>query len=248
MNRLRRMAAMILTAGAIGCAGEGKVGEFRKQSFTFGSEDRKYCVYTPEGYDPQKRYPTVLFLHGLFEGGNSGTGATKVGIGPAIRDKPERFKNAIVVFAQTSGSWRDDDQLPLAIATLDDAQKNFAIDRSRVTLTGLSTGGAAVWKLGGRYPGRFAALMPLCAFSSEDDVPALTRYPIWAFHNRFDPFVGVWNTSGMCEKINTKGGHARHTVYGAFGHDCWDRAYGDKDVVAWMLGQAKVEGPAFQAR
>ncbi|MDB5328829.1 MAG: esterase [Phycisphaerales bacterium] len=236
----------VLMSGLVGCSSGGKAN-FKQESFSFAGDTRKYAIYTPPNYDPQKKYPAVLFLHGLFESGNDGMGATKVGIGPAIKENPERF-NCIVVFAQTSDSWRDDDQLPLAMATLDDATRNFGIDPNRVTVTGLSTGGAAVWKLGARYPGRFAALMPLCAFSSEDDIPNLTRYPIWAIHNRFDPFVGVWNTSGMCEKINTAGGHAKHTVYGGFGHDCWDRAYADKDVVAWMQGQAKLEGPRFQAK
>lgn len=236
----------VLMLGVVGCSSGGNV-KFRQQAFDFNGDSRKYAVYTPPDYDSTKKYPAVLFLHGLFESGSDGMGATKVGIGPAIKDHPERFK-CVVIFAQTSSSWRDDDQLPMAVAILEDAERTFSIDRNRVTLTGLSTGGAAVWKLGARYPGRFAALMPLCAFSSDDDVPNLTRYPIWAFHNRFDPFVGVWNTSGMCGKINTAGGHAKQTVYGGFGHNCWDTAYSDKDVIAWMQGQAKMEGAKFTAK
>ncbi|HEX8324395.1 MAG TPA: alpha/beta hydrolase-fold protein [Tepidisphaeraceae bacterium] len=237
----------VFLGSVVGCSSSSKKVSFKSESFKYGDKTRKYAVYTPAKYDASKRYPTVLFLHGLFESGNDGRGSTKVGIGPAIKEHPDRF-NCIVIFAQTSSSWRDDDQLPLAIATLDDVSKRYSVDRSRVTVTGLSTGGAAVWKLGARYPGRFAALMPLCAFSSEEDVPNLTRYPIWAFHNRFDPFVGVWNTSGMASKVNSAGGHAKHTVYNGFGHNCWDEAYGDKDVVAWMQGQAKLDGPRFEQK
>ncbi|MGC4033372.1 MAG: alpha/beta hydrolase-fold protein [Tepidisphaeraceae bacterium] len=159
----------------VGCASDGHA-DIQKQSFNFNGEKRNYCVYTPPGYDPQQKYPAILFLHGLFEGGNDGTGATKVGLGPAVRENPERF-NCVIVFAQTSDSWRDDDQLPLAIATLDDAEKNFGIDRNRVALTGLSTGGAAVWKLGGRYPGRFSSLMPLCAVQQRRRHPQAHHVP-----------------------------------------------------------------------
>ena len=144
------LALLIILAGCVGCASDKPV-TIKTQTFDYNGSERHYCVYTPAGYDPARRYPTVLFLHGLFESGNNGTGATKVGIGPAIRAKPDRF-NCIVIFAQTSSSWRDDDQLPMAIATLDDASSKFAVDRGRVTATGLSTGGAAVWKLGARYP------------------------------------------------------------------------------------------------
>lgn len=236
----------VLLGGVVGCSSNSNVN-FKEQTFSYGSEQRGYVVYTPPNYDPARKYPTIFFMHGLFESGNDGWAATHVGIGPAIKDHPERF-NCLVVFAQTSSSWKNDDQLPLAIAILDDAERHYAVDPGRVTATGLSTGGACVWKLGARYPGRFAALAPLCAFSSDDDVPNLTRYPIWAFHNRFDPFVGVWNTTGMCEKINTAGGHAKYEVYGAFGHDCWDKAYDNKDFVAWMQGQGKLEAAQFGAR
>ena len=233
---------MLLEAG---CASDK--AEIRKASFDYGRETRGYAVYTPPDYTPAKRYPTVLFLHGLFESGDDGKACTKVGLGPAVKQHPERF-NCIVVFAQTSKSWNDDDQLPLAMATLDDAQRHFSIDPARVVVTGLSTGGGGTWKLGAQYPGRFAALLPLCAYSDQADVPRLTSYPIWAIHNRFDPFVGVWNTNSMCEKINAAGGHAKATVYGNFGHNCWDRAYGDDDVIAWMQNQVIGGGAKFTQR
>lgn len=229
------LVAFCLFTG-LGCA--TGPGDLDKQSFIYSGESRNYAVYKPPGYDPNRAYPTILFLHGLFEGGNDGKAMTKVGIGPAIYKHPDWFK-CVVVFAQTSGSWRDPDEQPLAMATLQDAEKRFAIDPNRVVLTGLSTGGEAVWKLGAKYPDKFAALAPLCAYSDYDDVPKLLHTPIWAFHNSIDPFVSSGSTDKMVKKINDAGGDARKTIYTTFGHNCWDATYNTQKVVDWLQNQHK---------
>ena len=228
----------LLTAG--GCSGDSdkSFGGFKQESFSYGGETRNYSVYAPSNYDPKKSYATVLFMHGLFEKGNDGKEPTKVGIGPAIRKHPDRY-NCIVVFAQTSKNWQADGQVALAVATLDDAAKRYNVDNRRVIATGLSNGGAGVWLAGAAYPGRFAALMPLCAFAEYDTVDKLTRLPIWAFHNSLDYIVGAGGTKKMVEKINKAGGNAQVTIYSGFGHNCWDDTYNDEKVVKWMLSQRK---------
>jgi len=39
----------------------------------------------------------------------------------------------------------------------------------------------------------------------------------------------------MIDSINKKGGSAKYTQYGAMGHNCWDRAYGEGEIFQWML-------------
>ena len=239
---------MLLYAVGIGCEDESakSASLFQKQTFVYDGQNRKYAVYTPPGYDSRKQYPTIVFLHGLFEGGNNGTSMTKVGIGPAAKNGD--LYHCLIVFPQTSASWLDDDQLPLAMATLDDAEKHYGIDANRIVLTGVSYGGAAVWKLAAQYPGRFAALAPLCANSDEDDIAKLTKYPVWAFHNHYDPIVGVWNTNDMAKAINDAGGHVRKTIYGNFGHDCWDETYSDAKVAQWLQSQSRLVEPQFATK
>jgi len=48
----------------------------------------------------------------------------------------------------------------LAIKTLEAATKEFHGDRKRTYLTGLSMGGYGTWHPAGKYPGRFAAIVP----------------------------------------------------------------------------------------
>lgn len=245
---IRLLGLLVVVMGVVGCAGNGRFAQdgpgapkITTETFVYEGKARPYAVYTPANYDPRKKYPTILFLHGLFEGGSNGSAMTSVGIGPALRKRPERF-NCIVVMPQAAGSWKNLDEQPAAIAALDEAMKHYAIDPARVTLTGLSTGGVAVWNLGARYPHRFAALAPLCAYSAYDDVPKLTRHPIWAISNSTDPFVPASNTHEMAKRINDAGGNVRKTIYNAFGHNCWDAAYANEQFVAWLQSPASTVG------
>jgi predicted peptidase len=217
-----------------GCAtgGQGH-SKFQTESFVFNGEPHPYAVYTPVNYDSQKPYPAILFLHGLFEGGSDGVSMTRVGIGPAIQKNPERW-NCIVIMPQTPSNWQKPESVELASAVLEDAQKKYSIDRRRVVVTGLSNGGAGVWLLGAKYPGRFAGLAPLCAFAEYEAVPNLIQVPVWAFHNSSDWVVSSNDSKKMVEKINQAGGNATLTLYGGFGHDCWTQVYSDPDVVQWL--------------
>ena len=233
-------ASMLL----VGCSGSGgKVGTFNERSLVYDGQTRLYRVYTPVGYNPKTKYPTVVFLHGLFEGGSDGESQTKVGIGKAIRNDPERFP-CIVIFPQTSGDWKQAKSWPLAMATVDDAIKNYSVDQDRMVLTGLSNGGFGTWRLGAMYSNRWAAIMPMCAHEDKESVSKLTRLPIWAHHNKADTIVSCTGTRNMVANINSAGGSAKGSYYGGFpiatfGHNCWDEAYGNKEVVTWMLSQRR---------
>lgn len=218
----------------VGCSGSSVSNiNFDKQKVVFNGEEQPYAVYKPQNYDPKKSYPTIIFLHGLFEKGSNGTSQTKVGIGPAIAKNPERF-NCIVVLPQTPSNWQEPESVELAGLVLDDAQKKYNIDPRKIVITGLSNGGAGAWLLGAKYPGRFAGLAPLCAFAEYDTTPKLTTVPIWAFHNSADFVVGASGTKEMVERINKAGGRAQVTIYSGFGHNCWDEAYSDPKVIAWL--------------
>ena len=54
------------------------------------------------------------------------------------------------------------DQMKVVLQILDDVQKNYPVDKSRIYLTGLSMGGYGSWDLAMRQPARFAAVVPIC--------------------------------------------------------------------------------------
>ena len=200
-----------------------------------------YSVFVPRNYNPRGHYPVILFLHGLFESGDDGRKCVTVGLGPAVARRAATFP-FIVVFPQSTGDWRSESAVQLAMGTLNQVLRDYpAADRGRVFLTGISTGGDATWAIGARYPARFAALIPISSGPSLTDAVKLTGLPIRAFHNQVDPFRSAGIVREMCQRINQAGGNATYTEYPEFGHDSWTQAYGDEGLFDWMMRSALID-------
>ncbi|HVT89041.1 MAG TPA: alpha/beta hydrolase-fold protein [Tepidisphaeraceae bacterium] len=198
--------------------------------------DHKYSVFLPRDYSASKRYPTIVFLHGIGESGSDGIGCTTVGIGPAIARRNGEFP-FIVIFPQTGFDWCTENSEHIMLDALRDAEKNYAIDPARISLSGMSSGGKGTWVLGARHPEIFSALVPMGGFSATDEVPRLTRIPTWVLHNDGDFVVGVGNSREMYQQIKAAGGNIRYTEYNAGGHNCWDQAYDEGELFTWLQAQ-----------
>lgn len=211
---------------------------FRTYDTKVNSRDRRYTVFIPDRYDPKLRWPTIVFLHGLGQAGDDGTKCAALAMGPYVAEQAKTFP-FIVVFPQAGGGWGDKDDQDDAIGVLDEVCKLYSVDRDRISLTGVSTGGWATWHIGARYRERFSCLVPMGGQSSTDDVPELTKIPIWAFHYSFDPFIPTAYTSSMVDKIKDAGGNIKATFPSGVGHFVWEKAY-TSELFKWMADQRRI--------
>jgi predicted esterase len=219
-------------------SGESSPG-FYLRSLNTGKGERKFTVYVPTGYDGTKPVPVVLFLHGSGERGDDGIKQAQVGIGPAILMNRDAFQ-AIAVIPQARSTWAaGSDDAKAALAALDAVLKEFKTDSKRVILTGLSMGGHGSWDIAAAEPGRFAAVVPICGGGNVASAKTLARLPVWAFCGDADRDQTVHNLRAMVLAITAAGGKARLTEYRGVGHNSWDRAYNDPNLIDWMLGQVK---------
>jgi predicted peptidase len=131
---------------------------------------------------------------------------------------------------------------------LEQIMRNYAVDKSRVYLTGLSMGGYGTWSLGLTYPELFAAIAPICGggefispfLSSRDKPEALRSLGIWAFHGAKDPVVPVAESERMVElakKLGIK--EVKLTVYPEAGHDAWTETYNNPQLYEWLLEHSR---------
>src|SRR5450432_2555659 len=240
-------ASMLLMLMLMGCRADGVVRStasfpagtgFTQHFVAVDNEVRGFWVFVPRDYTPSKHYPTILFLHGLFEAGKDNKQCLAGGLAPVIAKHPEKWP-FITIFPQSDGTWRGDSRDHLAIATLDFAQHRWSIDADRVILAGLSYGGLGTWQIGAKHPDRFAALVPVSGFSDKQITRQLKNLPVWAFDYHGDPFVNSTNSQQMCEQIKSEGGHAQLKEFTGVGHDCWDRAISESALVPWMLLQRR---------
>jgi len=263
--KLRSVTALLITAAMLtgvglfaGCNGANdhfldkldqgptiggiKTGAMRT-TLKRGDRERWYGVFVPYNYDPNKKYPAIVFLHGLGEGGSDARANLRVGLAPFVADAADRFQ-FICIFPQSpSGGWSENSEEAKDIITaLDDVSKKYSVDQDRVCLTGLSTGGYGTYAIGAQYIDRFAALAPMGSNGDYNDVARLKNIPIYAIANSGDILA---HDRGMIERIQAAGNHnAKYEEYDAGGHDCWERAYSEGTLFRWLLNQRRTRPAA----
>jgi predicted peptidase len=239
----------VIAASLAAAPAEAKKAQtgFLDRTVTAAGTEYKYQVFVPDNWTKKKKWPVILFLHGAGERGDDGLIQTEVGIGTAIRRNRSRFPAIVVMPQCRKDLWWADAMADVAMAALAEAQKEFHGDATRIYLTGLSMGGYGTWYLAGKYPGRFAAIVPICggilmpdkarAQSPDDNSPYTeaakkigNKTPVWIFHGGDDPVVPVTESRRMAEAMKALGGELHYTEYPGVGHNSWEN-------LRWMLSK-----------
>lgn len=196
-----------------------------------------YLVYLPADYgkDAARRWPLVVFLHGMADRGGELARLRAVAL-PRLVERRGNLAYVLVVPHCPDGMvWptRRLDKL------LDQVLSEQRVDPKRVVLTGLSMGAMATWRWGMAEPERFAALVPIAGGVAPDDVDELKGMPIWAFHGDADPVLPIDAHRRIVDAAKAAGAVTRFTAYPGVGHNCWDRAYANPGLEPWMLAQRR---------
>ncbi len=208
----------------------------------------KYLLFLPQDYKnkPAQRWPLILFLHGA---GERGTDISKVAThGPPKHVATHPDFPFIVVSPQCSEGqiWSPD----LLLALLDEINRKYRVDTTRIYLTGLSMGGYGTWDLGLRYPGKFAAIVPICGggelitvlLSTGENAKALKTLAVWAFHGAKDPVVPPEESQRMVSFLQHVGvQEVKLTMYPEAGHDAWTETYANPELYDWLLKHQRGE-------
>ena len=155
----------------------------------------------------------------------------------------------VVVAPRTNRGWGGRDVSNFVETFLRERGNELSIDRTRVTLTGVSMGGGGVWKGSAHSNFSFAALVPVCAAGRVDDATVATTPPVWAFHAANDACVPVQYTDHSIDILKAKSKkEARYTRDEVGppplahphldGHGNWLTAYRDfPELYKWILEQ-----------
>jgi len=204
-----------------------------------------YLFYIPESYgiDQNKKWPLILFLHGMGERGNDLDLLKKHPL-PKTLEEQKDFP-CIVVSPQLPLDKRLwDDYIDPLKKLLDQIKLKYSVDSERVYLTGLSMGGAGTWNFALRYPRYFAAIVPIAGaykFKTKeipDNICEIKDLPIWTFHGRKDNAVESWQTEILVDALKACGSNIRYTLYPEAGHSqSWVKAYADPELYTWLFHQ-----------
>lgn len=221
-----------------------------------------YRILYPKNYDQSKKYPLIIFLHGSGERGNDN--ALQLVHGAKLFLKEENRKNfpAIVVFPQCprESSWisirRDTTKSPYALLfdystppnwplvaaneLVKQLAKTEAVDTKRIYIGGLSMGGMGTFESVFRYPGMYAAALPICGGGDEALYDKRVNKTVFSiFHGASDPVVPVNLSTQMVAKLKALKVKVVYKEYPGVGHNSWDNAFAEPDFMSWMFQQKR---------
>lgn len=210
-----------------------------------------YRVIEPHNYDPNQKYPVILFLHGAGYRFNSiyDGNVNKRQLGTLessfIFNCEWTTKSIIVAPHISVNDWWDfgpnsDGTLDAAMRIFEKVISEYSCDSNRFYVTGGSMGGYATWQVAVKHNDIFAAAMPMCGWWSTSDAPQLSDMPIRIIHGTADSTVSVESSIIMYDAIKQAGSQkVVLSLYDGAEHDVWRQAYFDAETWDWLFAQKK---------
>ena len=231
----------------------------------------QYCrAYLPANYDPAKKWPLVIQLHGY-------NPANPVYVRWWAADSryagidTEFSNHRQVIYMEPHGRGNvsylgmGDSDVVHAIA---DAKRLFSVDDDRVYLTGDSMGGWGTWEIANRHPDLFAAIAPVFGGSdyhsrmSEEELAKLSlvdrflnekestwamadgllNIPIFVHHGDADQSVNVEYSRWAVRMLQRWGYDVRYQEYPGRSHEALESQNGNMSI-EWFLDHRRNPNP-----
>ncbi len=236
---------------------------FDRGSYINKSDTIPYRILFPENFDPSKKYPMILVLHGSGERGNDNDAQLVYGPKLFLNDTIRVRYPAIVVFPQcpkdsywsnvkietdASGKrvfhFQQGGEPTRAMRGLLGLVSEFLdkpfVDKHHIYVGGLSMGGMGTFELLRRKPAVFAAAFAICGGDNTLNAKLYAKkVPIWIFHGAKDSVVPVDHSEVMAEAIKAAGGDPRITIYPNDDHNSWNDAFAEPELMAWLFSHKK---------
>lgn len=199
-------------------------------------------VFVPPSYDPGKKYPLVVILHG-----HSDTTSWNY----RWYNEPFISKDPCIVLSpkcpvgESEGwgnSWSPEisPMMQKTFEVMEIAKRAFNLDISRFYIHGTSMGAIGTYGVLQKRPGLFTAAYLECGAGNTAIAPLLVNTPLWIFHGSNDYVVIVYPDRDMYQSVREHGGkQIRYTEYKGVGHNVWDYTKNETTLPFWLLAQQK---------
>ncbi len=219
-----------------------------------------YRLLLPPDYNPNNKYPLILFLHGGGERGDDNISQLKYGSEmflnksketPFIGIFPQCAKEdywASVKFSRAkypleldfNYAYPENPSLHAAIELVQSMIKGKKADKKRIFITGMSMGGMGTFEAVYRYPKLFAAAAPICGGA---DLNAYSKtqakVPFRIYHGDVDGVIPVKHSREATEKLKALVCDVVYKEYPGVNHNSWDNVFKEPDYLTWLLAQKK---------
>lgn len=228
-------------------------GQFNGRTFTEDGVVFRYQLFLPHDYDPSKKWPVVVAVHGSAEKGSDGMKPLNVGVGKVVQARAASFP-AVVLLPQVPMEGKILDWTPAFTHLVDSVVHEVHGDPDRVYLTGISMGGLLAYDMVLKHPGKYAALVTVSApvviqptpdrasrLPSSESHPlvarALGRTPVWIFQGAHDEAALASESRHLVSALQAAKVPVTYTEYADGNHAVWDRAYQTPELWTWLFAQ-----------
>jgi predicted peptidase len=235
---------------------------YQKKFFIKNNDTLPYRLLLPLNYDPAKKYPLIVFLHGSGERGNDNELQLVHGADLFLKTETRNNFPAIVVFPQCAANdfWSNvqfgtdaagkrvfnflEDGAPtrslsLVMDLLEQLPKEYRLEKKQFYIGGLSMGGMGTFEIVRRKPKMFAAAIAICGGGNPATAKKLKHTSWRVFHGEKDEVV-PWNLSDiMVKALRKKHASVQFNLYPDATHNSWDKAFAEADLLPWLFAQKK---------
>jgi predicted peptidase len=120
------------------------------------------------------------------------------------------------------------------ISLIESLVTTHPVDLSRIYVAGLSMGGFGALDLAARRPDLVAAAVAVCGGFDLTEARRLANTSLFLLHGALDKGVPVAFSRDLAGVLP-----ARYKEYADLGHNVWDIALAEPDVIAWLFAQRR---------
>jgi fibronectin type 3 domain-containing protein/predicted esterase len=189
-----------------------------------------------------KKYPIIIMFHGRGESGTVYDNEYQLYHGG------ELHLNAVdngafdgyVLFMQNPGGFWGGDLYNRIAAVIDYMVANNKVDKYKVNIHGLSSGGEGVWDFVKQYPSYVASALPMSwtsiGYKDDNDLKQKVKWiPFWNFQGGLDGAPDPGTSEQVRDAMLNLGANYKYTLYPNDAHGTWNDAYNESDFFPYML-------------
>ncbi|WP_177191850.1 fibronectin type III domain-containing protein [Parafilimonas terrae] len=231
----------------------GQIGKWvRTKRLGWNTDSYKAYIYKgcafrlkfPKTYNPTandgKKYPMLVFFHGLGETGSIYDNEYQLYHGGddfAAAVDNGTFDGYILCM-QSQGFWGSG-QYQYITEIIDYMVTNNKLDPFRISDNGLSAGGQGTWEMMFDHPAYIAAAVPMSSVSigykDNSNVNQAKYTPIWLVQGGLDGSPAPPTAQQVRDAFVAAGGDFNYTEYPDLGHGVWDRLWTEPDFYPFLL-------------
>jgi predicted peptidase len=235
---------------------------YQREMYAAQGDSMPYRILYPENFDPNQKYPLMLFLHSRGESGRDNEKQLTHGARLFLKDTLRANYPVIVVFPQCpeESSWANVDirtdntgkrtfqfmkggeptkAMGALLGLTEELTAKPFVDNDRIFVGGLSMGGMGTFELLRRKPKLFAAAFAICGGDHVANVKKYRHVPLWIFHGARDEVVPLAFSETIVQALRKKGARVNFTVYPNADHNSWDPAFAEPALLPWLFIHSK---------